>query len=191
MHYYSESNCIGETVMKLIIEKTPISGAFVIHYEPFNDERGSFTRMFCRQELESHGLNAQIAQMNLSINNKRGTLRGLHSQTGDAMEDKLVTCLYGSIFDVCVDVHKDSPTFGHWVGRVLSPENGTALYIPKGCAHGYLSLTDDSHLLYLTTEFYQPGMEIGYRFDDPVFSICWPLPGPYILSAKDNNLKYL
>ena len=177
--------------MQLIIENTTISGAFVINYEPFIDERGAFTRMFCKQELEAHGLDAQIAQMNLSVNNKKGTLRGLHSQTGDAMEDKLVTCLDGSVFDVCVDVRKNSPTFGHWVGKVLSSENGVALYIPKGCAHGYLSLSDDSRLLYLTTQYYQPTMESGYRFDDPVFSIDWPLPGPYILSAKDANWEYI
>ncbi|MCL2717273.1 MAG: dTDP-4-dehydrorhamnose 3,5-epimerase [Lachnospiraceae bacterium] len=167
------------------IEATKLSGVYIIKREPLSDERGSFERMFCKKELEAAGLCADIAQINLSLNLKKGTLRGLHSQKGEAAEDKLVTCLSGAVFDVCVDVRFGSPTFGQWVGETLTDDNGYALYVPKGCAHGYLSLTDNSQVLYFTTQFYIPDSEAGYRFDDPAFGIDWPLPAPYILSGKD------
>ncbi|TCL36124.1 dTDP-4-dehydrorhamnose 3,5-epimerase [Anaerospora hongkongensis] len=170
---------------------TKISGVYVVKREPFADERGTFSRMFCRRELEAAGLCGDIAQINLSTNRNKGTLRGLHSQSGNASEDKLVTCVQGAIFDVCVDVRKESPTYGEWVGETLSAENGVGLYIPKGCAHGYVSLTDDTQVLYFTTQFYQPNTEEGYRFDDPAFGIEWPISGPYILSEKDKAWAYI
>jgi dTDP-4-dehydrorhamnose 3,5-epimerase len=173
------------------IEPTKIPGAYVIWQKPFADERGSFARMFCKRELEAAGMCADIAQVNLSTNHKKGTLRGLHYQLGDAAEDKLVTCVSGAIFDVCVDVREGSPTFGQWFGETLSAENGAALYVPKGCAHGYLSLTDASGVLYFTTQFYTPGAESGYRYDDPAFGIEWPLPGPYVISEKDYNWNFI
>ncbi|MCW2278811.1 dTDP-4-dehydrorhamnose 3,5-epimerase [Heliophilum fasciatum] len=173
------------------ITATKIAGVYIVKREPFSDERGTFSRMFCRRELEAVGLCGEIAQMNLSTNRKKGTLRGLHSQSGNAAEDKLVTCVQGAIFDVCVDVRKDSPTYLQWVGETLSEENGIALYVPKGCAHGYLTLTDNAQVLYLVTQYYMPNTEVGYRYDDPAFGITWPIVPPYIMSEKDKSWGYI
>jgi dTDP-4-dehydrorhamnose 3,5-epimerase len=175
--------------MFMKITPTKIAGCFVIERNPFVDERGSFARMFCKNELESAGLCVDLAQINLSENFKKGTLRGLHFQKGDAAEDKFVTCIDGEIFDVCVDIREDSPTFGQWVGETLTLENGLGLYVPKGCAHGYLSLTDNSRVLYFTTQFYTPEAESGCRYDDPAFGIEWPLSKPFIMTDKDKNWK--
>jgi len=172
-------------------KETKIPGAYIIEYAPFRDERGSFARLFCKNEFEAAGLCADLCQINLSTNVKKGTLRGLHYQKGDYAEDKLVTCARGSVFDVCVDVREGSPTFGQWVGETLTDENGLALYIPKGCAHGYLTLREDAHVLYFTTQFYTPEADSGYRYDDPAFGIEWPLPKPYIMSGKDGGWGYL
>jgi dTDP-4-dehydrorhamnose 3,5-epimerase len=158
---------------------------------PICDERGSFARVFCKQELEAAGLCADIAQVNLSENHARGTLRGLHTQKGADAEDKLVGCFSGAIFDVCVDVREDSPTYTQWVGVELSSENGVMLYVPKGCAHGYLTLTDDASVLYFVTQYYTPGAETGYRWDDPAFGISWPLPPPFVMSEKDKDWGYI
>lgn len=173
------------------ITATKIAGAYLVKREPFADERGTFSRMFCRRELEAAGLCGDIAQMNLSTNRSKGTLRGLHSQAGKAAEDKLVTCVQGAVFDVCVDVREGSPTYGGWVGETLSAENGVGLYVPKGCAHGYLTLSDNAQVLYLVTEYYTPDTEVGYRFDDPAFGIVWPIMPPYIMSEKDKNWEYV
>jgi dTDP-4-dehydrorhamnose 3,5-epimerase len=147
--------------------------------------------MFCKQELVGAGLCGDIAQINLSTNNSVGTLRGLHSQQGEDAEDKIVTCTSGKIFDVCVDVRENSKNFGKWFGIGLSPENGLALYVPKGFAHGYLTLCANAHVLYMVTQFYKQGAEQGYRFDDPKFSIDWPLKQPFIISAKDSSWPYV
>lgn len=173
------------------IEPTKIPGAYIIEREPTSDERGSFARVFCQNELAAAGILVDIAQINLSRNHKKGTLRGLHSQKGEYAEDKLVACVSGEIFDVCVDVRENSPTFGQWAGEVLSKQNGKMLYVPKGCAHGYLTLSDDTQVLYFVTQFYTPGTEVGYRFDDPAFGIDWPLAAPFVMSEKDNGLMYL
>ncbi|MDR2908699.1 MAG: dTDP-4-dehydrorhamnose 3,5-epimerase, partial [Oscillospiraceae bacterium] len=118
-------------------------------------------------------------------------LRGLQSQRGEAAEDKIVTCIQGEVFDVCVDTRKDSPSFGEWYGVNLSPENGLSLYVPKGFAHGYLTMTEDTRVLYFTTQFYKPGAERGFRFDEPRFAIEWPLSPPFIMSEKDKSFSYL
>jgi len=173
------------------IEPTKIPGAYVIKREPFTDERGSFARMFCKKELEAVGMRADIAQVNLSTNYKKGTLRGLHLQKDNAAEDKMVACLSGAIFDVCIDVRKDSPTFGQWTGETLSAENGAALHIPKGCAHGFVTLQDNCQLLYFMSEFYDPNSTCGFRYDEPFFSIDWPIKGPYILSEQDSKWEYI
>ena len=173
------------------ITPTFISGVHVIKRVPLGDDRGSFARLFCRRELEAAGLCGDIAQANLSTNAHKSTLRGLHTQTDEHAEDKLVICVSGSVFDVCVDVREGSQTFGKWVGETLSAENGLALYVPKGFAHGYLTLTDNAHVLYFVSQFYSPGAEVGYRFDDPAFGIKWPLPQPYIISEKDSQWSYI
>ncbi len=170
---------------------TSLPGVCLIERQPFVDERGSFARMLCRRELEMAGLCGDIAQVNMSTNFKKGTLRGLHSQSGGGAEDKVVSCVAGAVFDVCVDVRSDSPTFGQWVGVTLSDDNGLALYVPKGFAHGYLTLTENAHVLYFVTQFYTPGAEVGYRWDEPVFNIDWPLKEPFIMSEKDKAWLYL
>ncbi|MCL1999169.1 MAG: dTDP-4-dehydrorhamnose 3,5-epimerase family protein, partial [Turicibacter sp.] len=156
------------------ILETALEGVFLLKRRPFADERGSFARIFDRAELEEHGLCADIAQMSLSANHRRGTLRGLHSLSGEFAEDKIVTCVLGSVFDVCVDVREGSATFGRWVSQELSAENGLAFYVPKGFAHGYVTLTDDVHLLYTMSRFYRPEAERGFMWDEPVFGIRWP-----------------
>jgi dTDP-4-dehydrorhamnose 3,5-epimerase len=175
----------------MIVEATSLAGVKLIRRETIADERGSFARLFCKQELEAAGLCGELSQINLSTNEKAATLRGLHSQTGEAAEDKLVTCIAGAIFDVCVDVREGSPTLGKWFGETLSSGNGLALYVPKGFAHGYLTLTAGAQALYFVTQFYTPGAERGYRWDDPAFNIEWPLPGPFIMSGKDANWPYV
>ena len=169
----------------MLITKTKIDGVYIVERKAFTDNRGSFARMVDVQLIKEAGMCSDFVQANLSQCNKAGTLRGLHSQTSEAAEDKLVTCVKGAIYDVCVDVRPGSPTFGQYVGEILSDENMKSLYVPKGFAHGYLSLTDDSLAIYFVTQFYTPGSEKGYRYDDPAFAIKWPMEPPYIISEKD------
>ena len=173
--------------MKFI--NTDISGAYIICQEPFSDNRGYFTRVFCEKEFLEIGINMKFVQSNLCYNSKKGTLRGLHLQTGSDAEDKLVMCTRGKVYDVCVDVRKTSLTFGKHIAIELSEENGNMILIPKGCAHGYLTLEDNCQLLYMMSEYYIPGKKAGYRYDDPFFSIEWPLSEPYIISDEDRLFK--
>lgn len=175
----------------MTITQTKIPGAYIIKREPFVDFRGSFARMFCKDEFAAVGIDMDIAQINLSVNNKKGTLRGLHYQQGTAAEDKLVTCISGAVFDVCVDVRSSSPTFMQYHGETLSAENGLAMYIPKGCAHGFVTLQDNCSLVYLMSEFYVPNSSSGYRYDDPAFNINWQTEAPYIISEQDLMWGYI
>lgn len=175
----------------MMIKECELPGVFLIKRQTFQDERGGFERLFCKRELEEQGIDADFVQSNLSTNHKKGTLRGLHSQRADFAEDKLVCCTRGTIFDVCVDVRKDSKTFGQYVGAILSDGNHSMLYIPKGFAHGYLTLEDETQVLYFVTQFYTPNSEIGYRYDDPVFHIDWPQTEDLIISKKDQSWNYL
>ncbi len=168
----------------MIFTETPLAGAFVIALETKDDERGFFARAFCQNELAEHGLETTVAQANLSFNHKRGTLRGLHMQNPPHGEDKLVRCITGAIYDAIVDLRPGSPTYRQWFGVELSAANRLMLYVPKGFAHGYQSLTDGSEVLYMVTQFYTPGAERGLRWNDPAFGVAWPLPDP-ILSEKD------
>lgn len=171
-------------------EKTLIEGAYIVTRSPYEDFRGSFARLYCEREYLEAGIKERFRQINLCCNLKKGTLRGLHYQKGGKAEDKVVACINGKIFDVCVDLRKDSQTFGRYISEELSGENGKMLYIPKGCAHGYVTLEDCSQLLYLMSEFYIPGLEAGYKYDDPAFSIKWPLKSGLIISDKDLALPY-
>ncbi len=168
----------------MIFTETPLAGAYTIALEPREDERGFFARAFCQNELAAHGLETGIAQANMSYNFKRGTLRGMHYQLPPHAEVKMVRCIAGAIYDVIVDLRPGSPTRLKWHGVELSAANRTMLYVPTGFGHGYQSLTDDSEVLYLVTEFYAPGAERGLRWDDPAIGIRWPIPNP-ILSPKD------
>ena len=168
----------------MIFTETPLAGAFVMALEPRDDERGFFARAFCQNELAEHGLETTVAQANLSFNHRKGTLRGLHMQNPPHGEDKMVRCITGAIYDAIVDLRPGSPTYRQWFGVELSAANRLMLYVPKGFAHGYQSLSDGSEVLYMVTQFYTPGAERGLRWNDPAFGIAWPLPDP-ILSEKD------
>ncbi|WP_088188551.1 dTDP-4-dehydrorhamnose 3,5-epimerase [Desulfosporosinus sp. FKA] len=170
----------------MIFEPLSISGAYLIRKNIPIDERGYFSRIFDKAEFSHAGVNADFVQISLSRNYTKGTLRGLHSQTGESAEEKLVVCAQGEIFDVCVDMREDSPTYLQYCSAILSEENGQALYVPKGCAHGFISLTDNVQLVYFMTAEHNPQLERGYRWDDPALSIKWPV-SPQIISEKDRN----
>lgn len=172
----------------MLFEKTGIEGAYLITRTPNYDERGSFARFYCEQEFKQAGIEESFVQMNICTNKKRGTLRGLHYQSENAAEDKVVSCIKGRIFDVCVDIRSSSETFLRYAAYELSEDNNKMLYIPKGCAHGYVTLEDDSSLLYMMTEFYVPNASFGYRYDDDAFGIEWPITSNLIISEKDRNL---
>lgn len=139
-----------------------------------SDERGFFARSWCRQEFESHGLNSNLAQCSVSFNHLRGTLRGMHYQAAPHGEAKLIRCTRGSIFDVAIDLRPSSPTFKQWTSATLSSENRRMLYVPEGCAHGFLTLEDNCEVFYQISEFYAPGAGRGVRWNDAAFGILWP-----------------
>jgi len=173
----------------MVFEKTEIEGVVLIGRTPSRDERGYFARMYCEKEFKEAGICEKFVQTNICFNPKKGTLRGLHYQL-DKQEDKLVSCVRGKIWDVCVDLRWDSPTYKKYVAYELSEENHRMLYVPKGCAHGYLTLEDNSQLIYMMSEFYIPGNDAGYRYDDPTFGIDWPIECALTISEKDKNLPY-
>jgi dTDP-4-dehydrorhamnose 3,5-epimerase len=152
-----------------------LKGVFLIRIERIEDERGSFARTFCRREFGERGLDSMVAQCNLSHNRLRGTLRGLHYQLPPAAEAKLVRCTRGAIFDVAVDLRPNSPTFCRWFGTELSAANDMMLYIPKGFAHGFQTLADDTEITYQMSEYYAPDLARGLRWDEPALGIHWPL----------------
>lgn len=164
--------------------KTPLMGAYIIEAEPHADARGLFARTFCAEEFMTHGLETQFVQANLCRNVTMGVIRGMHFQKGDDAEVKLVRCVSGAIYDVIVDIRTESPTFLQWYGAELSGDNGLAMYVPRGFAHGYQSLTEESTVHYMVSAAYAPGSEGGLRFDDPALAIDWPLEVAGI-SGKD------
>lgn len=154
--------------------ETRVKGSYVIDVNRIGDSRGYFGRLWCERELEQQGLVSQIKQSNIGFSPEAGTLRGLHYQKAPFQEVKIVRCTRGSVFDVVVDIRPDSPTYRKWYGIELNPENASMLYVPEGCATGYLTLQDDSEIYYNTSEFYAPDAATGIRFDDPLFAIEWP-----------------
>ena len=165
--------------------ETRLPGCFEIEQERRGDERGHFARVFCVDEFRAHGLCADVLQANAAYSRDRGTLRGLHFQVGADAEDKLVRCTRGSAFDVAVDLRSDSATCGQWHASTLTSEAGNMLFVPKGFAHGYLTLEDDTEMHYMVSATYAPNAEQGYRWDDPSFAIEWPISDGLILSDKD------
>ena len=163
---------------------------FAIDAEPSTDERGSFTRTFCTDEFAAHGLEPRVAQCSVSVNDRRGTLRGMHLQLAPSEETKVVRCTRGAIFDVVVDLRAGSPTLGQWLGLELRARTGPSLYIPVGCAHGFLVLDDDTEVEYLISSAYSPDEARGVRWDDPAFAIEWPF-APTIISERDRALPYV
>jgi dTDP-4-dehydrorhamnose 3,5-epimerase len=170
----------------MLFQATELTGAFVLEPERFEDERGFFARTWCPREFEAHGLNPKLAQCSLSYNRLKGTLRGMHFQDAPHREAKLVRCTAGAIFDVMVDLRPRSPTFCRWVGAELSASNHKMLYIPEGCAHGFLTLEDHAEVFYQISESFAPQSARGVRWDDPAFGIAWP--GPVrVISERDRT----
>ena len=165
----------------------PVKGAFLLDIEPKKDNRGFFARVVCENEFRAIGINAAFKQCNMQHNLYKGTLRGMHLQHEPHAEEKLVRCTRGIIYDVIVDLRSTSQTYRQWFGVELSAENRRMLYIPKGIAHGYMTLTDDVETFYMVTAFYEPKYEWGVRFDDPAFGIVWPDVGALLVSEKDRT----
>jgi dTDP-4-dehydrorhamnose 3,5-epimerase len=170
----------------MIFEQTPLTGAYVIRAEKLEDDRGFFARVWCRHELEAHGLNPRLAQASISRNRRKATLRGMHYQAAPYEEAKVVRCTRGAIYDAIVDLRKASPTFRRWFGLELTADNYTMLYIPEGIAHGFQTLVDDTEVTYLISEFFNAQAARGLRYDDPAFGITWPLPVA-VISDKDRS----
>jgi dTDP-4-dehydrorhamnose 3,5-epimerase len=168
----------------MIIHELPLAGAALVAAQPFSDDRGVFSRFFCSRELAPLIGPREIVNVNFSRTSRKGSLRGLHFQRAPHREMKLVRCLRGSVYDVIVDLRRESATFLQWHGEILSAENHLMLVVPEGFAHGFQALDDESELLYLTTAFYEAGAEGGVRYDDPALSLAWPLPVADI-SGKD------
>ncbi|MBT7690636.1 MAG: dTDP-4-dehydrorhamnose 3,5-epimerase [Gemmatimonadales bacterium] len=168
----------------MIIQPTPLAGAYTVALERREDERGFFARAFCRDEFTAAGIEPDLAQANLSYNRLKGTLRGLHYQVPPYRETKLVRCVAGSLFDVIVDVRPESPTYREWFGVELSAANQLAVFVPRGFAHGLVTLQDDTSVFYMASEFYAPDSEAGLRWDDPRIGIDWPIE-PTVISEKD------
>jgi dTDP-4-dehydrorhamnose 3,5-epimerase len=163
---------------------TPLPGAFVIELDKREDDRGFFARFFCEREFAEAGLDTRFVQINNSLSKDRGTLRGMHYQLGPAAETKVVRCLHGALWDAVLDLRPGSATFGQSFGARLSAENRLMMYVPRGFAHGFLTLEGDTETLYLVSAFYEPSRERGVRWDDPHFAIAWPAK-PRVISEKD------
>lgn len=168
--------------------ETELADAFVVESDRHVDARGYFARAYCRKEFAEGGLDPDIAQCGISFNAQRGTLRGLHFQTSPHEEVKLVRCLRGSVLDVLVDLRPDSSTYCRWTAVTLSDQSDIAIYIPKGFAHGFQTLEDDSLLYYQISEFHHPESARGVRWNDPLFKIDWPLE-PTVMSDRDRNYR--
>lgn len=165
---------------------TTLKDAVVVELEKLEDERGYFARTWCAQEFKEHALDAGLVQCSTSFNKVRGTLRGLHYQSGPHAETKLVRCTRGAIFDVIVDVRPLSPTFLGWFGVELTADNGKMIYIPKGFAHGFQTLEQNSEVFYQMNEFYEPSAARGVRWNDPLVGVKWPLKIT-VMSEKDRS----
>jgi len=172
------------------LSATPLAGALLVELEAHADERGFFARTYCREQFLAHGVTASFAQCSVSYNTRRGTLRGLHWQAEPHGEEKIVRCTAGAIFDVIVDLRADSPTLRRWFGLELDAVNRQALYIPRGFAHGFISLSDASEVLYMISAAYEPGAARGLRWNDPALGIDWPV-APTVISTRDAGFALL
>jgi dTDP-4-dehydrorhamnose 3,5-epimerase len=170
----------------VIFQETPLPGSYVIELEKKGDDRGFFARAYCEREFGAKGLATRFVQVSDSFSAQRGTLRGMHYQLEPKAETKLVRCIRGSLHDVILDLRKNSPTFGKSFGVELSAENRRMIYVPTGVAHGFLTLADDSEVVYFMDEFYALEQERGVRWNDPRFAIAWPIP-PVVLSTRDRG----
>jgi dTDP-4-dehydrorhamnose 3,5-epimerase len=170
----------------MIFHETKLPAVFEIRPEPKPDGRGFFARTWCQKEFEEHGLNHGLLQCSVSFNVRKGTLRGMHYQEVPHSESKLVRCTSGAIYDVVVDLRPHSPTFKEWIAVVLSATNRYMVYVPEGCAHGFLTLEDQTEVFYQMSEFYKPELARGVRWDDPAFRIVW-LGDVAVISERDRT----
>ncbi len=169
---------------------TTLPGVYLIELELKEDERGFLARTFCENEFAEHGLNTRWPQCNLTLTKKRGMIRGMHFQTDPKLEIKLIRCAAGAIYDVLVDVRRESSAFGKWEGFELTSQNRRMLYVPGGIAHGFQCVTDNCEVFYQMSEFYYPELARGIRWDDPRVGIKWPVKGA-VVSEKDKGLPGL
>ena len=172
----------------MIFTETKIKGVYVIDPELLTDDRGFFARSFCKEDFRNYGLETEIVQCNISYNKKKGTLRGMHYQVPPFEEAKIVSCTKGSIYDVVVDLRKDSSTYLQWHAEELSADECQMLYIPKGCAHGFQTLEDDCVVYYQMGECYHPECARGVRWNDPAIGIAWPVP---VLNISEKDQRYM
>ena len=171
----------------MIFRETPLRGAFIIEVEKREDDRGFFSRAWCKEEFEAHGLRLDVVQANINFSKRKGTLRGLHYQTRPHGEIKVVRCTKGAIYDVIIDLRPESSTYKQWIGVELRADTQAMLYVPEGFAHGYQTLEDDTEVFYPVSAYYRPEAERGVRWDDPTFGIKWPEVGERMISGKDRG----
>ena len=172
----------------MLFRETKLLGAFVIELQKHEDERGFFARSWCRREFEAHGLDPRTAQCNVSFNKVKGTLRGMHYQVAPCTEAKLVRCTRGAIYDVIIDLRRESVTYKQHVSEVLSSNNYKAVFVPEGFAHGFQTLEDNSEVIYQMSAFYSPEHQRGLRYNDPAFRINWPIDAT-VISDRDRNYE--
>lgn len=170
--------------MKFI--STAVTGTYILELEKIHDDRGYFARSWSRDEFEEHGLEANLAQCSISFNKKKGTLRGMHFQIPPSAEAKLVRCTRGAFFDVVLDLRPGSKSFLQWQGVELTSDNSQMLFIPKGCAHGFQTLSDNTEIFYQISEKYAPEHARGVRWDDSLFGVQWPVPVT-VISDRDKS----
>lgn len=167
--------------------ESKLKGVYLIKIDKEEDERGYFARSFCKNEFKEHGIEFEIVQCNISYNKNKGTLRGMHFQCVPYEECKIVSCIEGSIYDVIIDLRKESNTYLEWEGFFLNEANQDMLYVPRGFAHGFQTLEDDTKVYYQMTQFYHSGYASGVRWDDKVFNIEWPKYNNRVISIKDKS----
>jgi dTDP-4-dehydrorhamnose 3,5-epimerase len=166
--------------------ETELPGAYLIDLERREDERGFFARAWCEEEFAAYGLDTRVSQCNVSFNERRGTLRGLHYQVAPHSEVKVIRCTRGAVFDVIVDIRPESETYTRWIGIELSEENRRMLYVPEGFAHGFQTLEDDVEVAYQMSNYHHPEAEFGVRWNDPCFGIDWPIADA-VISPRDQS----
>ena len=170
----------------MIFTETKLKGAFIIDIKRLEDERGFFARSWCQNEFEAAGLVPRIVQSNISLNIKKGTVRGMHFQTSPFEETKVVRCTKGVIVDIIVDLRPESPTHKQWISVELTENNHRMLYVPHRFGHGFQTLTETAEVFYQVSQFYSPEHASGVRYNDPAFNIQWPLE-PTTISPNDRN----
>jgi dTDP-4-dehydrorhamnose 3,5-epimerase len=170
----------------MIFTASSLAGAYLIDLEKKGDDRGFFARAFCESEFGTHDLVSHFCQVNNSLSVQKGTLRGMHYQLAPRAETKVVRCIRGAVYDMILDLRRGSSTFAHSFGAELTAENRRMMYVPKGFAHGFLTLADDTEVIYFVDEFYSPEHERGIRYNDPRFNLQWP-EAPAVISDKDKG----